>query len=89
MFLTLREPLIQDWLYGLRQWERERIAEVITALLSEPRPPAARAMAFPGQDGEQFQISVADRRVTYNVYRDEADNEDWLVVVHQISDALV
>lgn len=68
-------------LLQLPGWERERISDAIMLLTTDPRPPFAAPLG--GVPGEALEIWVGERRVQYSVYKDDA-GEDQIVIVSDI-----
>ena len=67
LFLFYSPTALRYWLYGLPQWQRERVAEATTALLYQPRPGAATLIS-----GATYFLFAGDRRVVYRIYEDDA-----------------
>lgn len=77
LFLRFTPRALDYWLYSLPQWQRERVAEIIVALLNEPRPRVARrAKGY----GEAYEIYGADARILYRIYKDDQKNDIGIVV---------
>ena len=79
MYLFYTPNALRYWLYGLPQWQRERVAESTTALLYQPRPAAAALISA----GTYF-LSSGDRRVVYHIYQNEAGTDDVAVGVLRV-----
>jgi hypothetical protein len=68
-------------LLSLPGWERERVADAVLLLTTDPRPPFTRRLAE--VTGEAFEVWVGERRIEYRVYKDD-ENIDQIVLVTNI-----
>ena len=68
-------------LLSLPGWERERVSDAIILLTTDPRPEFANRLAVPA--GESLQIWVGERRVQYEIFKDD-DADDVGVIVFAI-----
>ena len=66
-------------LLKLAGWERERVSDALVLLTTDPRPPFSTAL--PGLSGEAFEIWVGERRVRYAVYKDDAGDDQVVLVL--------
>ncbi len=69
-------------LLTLPVWERERLADALVLLTTDPRPPFAGNLAH--LTGDALEIWVgSERRIRYRVYKDD-EGDDVAVVVFEI-----
>ncbi len=66
-------------LLRLPGWERERVSDAL--MTTDPRP--AFAKQVPGVGGEALEIWIGERRVQYRVYKDDA-GDDQIVIVSDV-----
>ncbi len=78
LYLFLREGAALS-LIDLVGWERERISDALVLLTIDPRPRAASRLAE--ITGEAFELWVGERRLQYNVYKDDVEDADRIVII--------